>query len=51
MKTVKDLIYCLAAESAGFAGNHGFAKSRYKKIKSGEVSWSGTIKDFQSQME
>ena len=55
VKSVRDLIYweyaCLIAESAGFADNYGFAMSRYKKLKSGEMSWSGTLKDFQSQME
>lgn len=55
VKTVKDLIYweyaCLIADSAGFADNYGFVISRYKKLKSGEMSWSGTIKDFQKQME
>jgi len=55
VRTVRDLIYweyaSLIAESAGFADNYGFVISRYKKLKSGEMSWSGTMKDFLSQAE
>ena len=55
VKTVRDLIYweyaCLIAEAAGFSKNYGFVISRYKKLKNGEMSWSGTIRDFQKQME
>jgi hypothetical protein len=55
VKSVRDLIYweyaCLIAEAAGFAGNYGFVMSRYKKLKCGEMSWSGTIRDFLKQSE
>lgn len=55
VKTVRDLIYweyaCLIAEAAGFSGNYGFVISRYKKLKSGEMSWSSTIRDLHKQME
>lgn len=55
VKTVKELIYweyaCLIADAAGFEDNYGFVISRYKKLKSGEMSWSGTIRDFQKQLE
>jgi len=55
VKTVEDLIFweyaCLIADAAGFCDNYGFVMSRYKKLKSGEMSWSGTIRDFQKQLE
>lgn len=55
VKTVKDLIFweyaCLIADSAGFKDNYGFVISRFKKLCSGEMSWSGTIRDFQRQLE
>lgn len=55
VKSVRDLICweyaCLIAEGAGFAGNYGFVMSRFKKLKSGEMSWSGTMRDFLKQME
>lgn len=55
IKTVRDLIFweyaCLIADSAGFKDNYGFVISRFKKLTSGEMSWSGTIRDFQKQLE
>jgi hypothetical protein len=55
VKSVRDLIYweyaCLIAEAGGFAGNYGFVMSRYKKLKSGQMSWSGTMRDFLKQSE
>lgn len=55
VKTLKDLIYweyaCLIAEAAGFRDNYGFVMSRYKKLRSGEICWSSSIRDFQKQLE
>ncbi len=55
VKTVRDLIYWLYAEliarAAGFEGNYGFAMSRYKKLKSGEMEWSSSIRDHQKEWE
>lgn len=55
VKTVRDLIYWLYAEliarAAGFQGNYGFVISRYKKLKSGEMKWSSTIRDRQKEWE
>ncbi len=55
VRTVRDLIYWLyaglIARSAGFAGNYGFVISRYKKLKSGEMRWSPTMRDFQKACE
>ncbi len=49
VSTVRDLIYWfysqLIANSAGFGGNYGFVMSRYKKLKSGEMRWSSSIRD------
>ena len=55
VKTVKDLIYWLYAEliakAAGFKNNYGFVVSRFKKLKSGEMEWSSTIRDHQKEWE
>lgn len=49
VKTVRDLIFWLYAEliarAAGFEGNYGFVVSRYKKLKSGEMQWSSSIRN------
>ena len=53
--TVRRLIYWyyaeLIAKAAGFEGNYGFAISRYKKLLSGEMAWSSTVRDYQKEME
>lgn len=55
LKTIRELIFweyaCLIADSAGFKDNYGFVISRFKKLLSSEMLWSGTIKDFQKQLE
>ncbi len=53
--TVRKLIYWqyanLIAKAAGFGGNYGFVISRYKKLVSGEMQWSSTIRDYQREWE
>lgn len=55
VKTVRDLIFWLYAEliarAAGFEGNYGFVISRYKKLKSGEMQWSSSIRDREKEWE
>ena len=55
VKTVRDLIYWLYAEliarAAGFKDNYGFVISRYKKLKSGEMTWSSSIRDHLKEWE
>jgi hypothetical protein len=55
VKTVRDLIFWLYAEliarAAGFEGNYGFVVSRYKKLKSGDMKWSSSIRDYQKSLE
>jgi hypothetical protein len=55
VKTVRDLIFWLYAEliarAAGFEGNYGFVVSRYKKLKSGEMQWSSSMRDYQKSLE
>ena len=55
VKTVRDLIFWLYAEliarAAGFEDNYGFVISRYKKLKSGEMQWSSSIRDYQKSLE
>jgi hypothetical protein len=53
--TVRQLIYWqyaqLIAQSAGFADNYGFVISRYKKLLSGEMKWSSSVRDYQKELE
>ncbi|HVO71299.1 MAG TPA: HNH endonuclease [Aggregatilineaceae bacterium] len=53
--TVRQLIYWeyarLIARAAGFEGNYGFIVSRYKKLVSGEMEWSSTVRDYEKERE
>lgn len=53
--TVRRLIYwhyaVLIARAAGFEGNYGFAVSRYKKLESGEMSWSSSVRDDEKELD
>ena len=53
--TVRQLIYWeyakLIAKSAGFEKNFGFIVSRYKKLASGQMSWSSSVHDYEKQLE
>jgi hypothetical protein len=53
--TVRQLIYweyaLLIAKAAGFESNFGFIVSRYKKLVSGEMSWSSSVRDYEKEME
>jgi hypothetical protein len=53
--TVRQLIYWeyakLIAKAAGFEGNFGFTVSRYKKLVSGEIVWSSSIRDHEKELE
>jgi hypothetical protein len=55
VKTVRDLIYWsyadLIARAAGFDNNYGFVVSRYKLLKSGNMKWSSSIRDYQKSIE
>ncbi len=55
VNTVRRFIYWqyaqLIASAAGFEGNYGFVISRYKKLESGEMSWSSTIRDYEKELE
>jgi hypothetical protein len=52
--TVRQLIYWeyakLIARAAGFEDNYGFIVSRYKKLASGEMTWSSSVRDYQKEM-
>lgn len=41
----------LIAKAAGFEGNYGFVISRYKKLESGEMSWSSSVRDYEKELE
>jgi hypothetical protein len=53
--TVRRLIYWqyaqLIAKGAGFEGNYGFVVSRYKKLESGEMVWSSSIRDYEKELD
>jgi hypothetical protein len=53
--TVRKLIYWqyanLVAKAAGFEDNYGFVVSRYKKLLSGEMHWSSSVRDYQRELE
>ncbi len=53
--TVRRLIYwqyaVLIARAAGFDGNYGFVVSRYKKLESGEMTWSSSIRDYERELD
>ncbi len=55
VQTVEELIYWeyakLIARAAGFDKNFGFIVSRYKKLKSGEMEWSSSIRDREREWE
>jgi len=55
VNSVRRLIYwqyaSLIAKSAGFEDNWGFVISRYKKLDSGEMKWSSTIRDYEKSLE
>ena len=53
--TVRKLIYWeyarLIARAAGMEDNWGFIVSRYKKLASGEMKWSSTIRDWETECD
>lgn len=56
VKTVRDLIYWqyakIIAESAGVGKNkYPFIMNRFKKLQSGEIEWSGAIREYVRERE
>jgi len=53
--TVRQLIYWhyaqLIAKAAGFKDNWGFVVSRYKKLASGDMKWSSSVRDHQKELD
>jgi hypothetical protein len=53
--TVRQLIYWqyaqLIAKAAGFQNNWGFVVSRYKKLSSGEMKWSSSVRNHQKELD
>jgi hypothetical protein len=53
--TVRQLIYWeyakLIARAAGFENNYGFIVSRYKKLASGEMTWSSSVRDYEKELD
>jgi hypothetical protein len=41
----------LIARAAGFDGNYGFVVSRYKKLESGEMNWSSSVRDYEKELD
>jgi hypothetical protein len=51
VKTIRDLIYWqyakIISESAGHGKkNYGFIMSQFKKLQSGDIEWSGSIREY-----
>lgn len=55
VKTVRQLIYWeyaqLIARAAGFEGNYAFIVSRYKKLATGEMKWSSSVRDRLKELD
>ena len=56
VRMIRDLIYWqyakLISESAGFGKrNYGFIMDRFRKLKSGEINWSGSIREWVKERE
>jgi hypothetical protein len=56
VKTIKDLLFWqyakLISESAGFGkANYGFIMSRFKGLQSGNLQWSGSIREWIKERE
>jgi hypothetical protein len=55
VKTIRDLIFWqyakLIAKSAGQAGKFGFIMDRFKKLQSGDIEWSGAIREYIKEQE
>jgi hypothetical protein len=51
--TVRALIHWeyaqLIARAAGFGTNYGFVVSRYKKLSSGDMAWSSSVRDYEKE--
>jgi hypothetical protein len=55
VETVRQLIFWqyaqLIAKAAGFKDQWGFVVSRYKKLASGEMKWSSSVRDHQKELD
>jgi hypothetical protein len=56
VKTIQDLIYWhyakIISESAGYGKNqYGFIMDRFKKLVSGEINWSTSIREYVKERE
>lgn len=55
VKTLRDLIFWqyakLIAKSAEQAGKFGFIMDRFKKLQSGDIEWSGAIREYIKEQE
>ena len=55
VQTVRQLIYWqyahLIARAAGFENNYGFIVSQYKKLDSGEMKWSSSVRDHEKELD
>jgi hypothetical protein len=56
VKTLRDLLYWqyakIISESAGFGkNNYGFMMNRFKKLQSGEIEWSSSIREWLHERE
>jgi len=55
VKTIRDIIYWqyakLMAKSSGHEKDYGFIMSQFKKLQTGKISWSGSIREYLRDLE
>lgn len=55
VKTLRDIIYWqyakLTAKSASHEKDYGFIMSQFKKLQTGTISWSGSIREYVRDLE
>jgi len=55
VKTIRDIIYWqyakLMAKSSGHEKDYGFIMAQFKKLQTGKISWSGSIREYLHDLE
>jgi len=55
VKTIRDIIFWqyakLMAKSSGHEKDYGFIMSHFKKLQTGKISWSGSLREYVRDLE
>ena len=55
VKTIRDIIYWqyskLMGKSSGHEKDYGFIMSQFKKLQTGKISWSGSVREYVRDLE